>query len=259
MATETTNSTQNTQYDKIGTKYNKIKTLPAAEPEEPSSIKALGNIVGKTCLDLACGTGKTTSLLARLGAASVVGYDISSSMISGAQSTYTSPNLTFSVRDCSIPSKMQHANPFDIVFAGWFLNYAGTEAELVNMFRVIEQNLAPDGRFVGVTTNAHDPQVEQSKMDFYGLDILVVEPKYVAPDTGVEVGIKAKVAVKGDVPFSFEVFQFRAEVYERCAEKAGLKIRWCDLVVPEDERVGQGYWREFIERPAFDVIEAVRI
>lgn len=209
--------------------------------------------------DLACGTGKTTSLLSRLGAASVTGYDISSSMISGAQSTYTAPNLTFSVRDCSIPEQMQHPSPFDIVFAGWFLNYAGTETELTNMFRVIEQNLASDGKFVGVTTNAHDPALEAPKMDFYGLDILVTEPRYVAPDSGVEVGIKAKVVVKGDVPFSFEVFQFRAEVYERCAEMAGLRLRWCELVLPEDGRVGEGYWGKFVERPTFEVVEAVRI
>lgn len=180
-------------------------------------------------------------------------------MISGAQATYTAPNITFSVRDCSIPSQMQHATPFDIVFAGWFLNYAGTETELTNMFRVIEQNLAPDGRFVGVTTNAHDPRVEESKMDFYGLDIVVLEPKYVAPDTGAHVGIKAKVVVKGDVPFSFEVFQFRADVYERCAEKAGLKLRWCEVVLPQDERVEAGYWKEFVERPTCNIVEAVRL
>lgn len=52
MSTETQGGTQNTQYDKIGTKYNNIKTLPAAEPEEPSCIKALGNIAGKTCLGM---------------------------------------------------------------------------------------------------------------------------------------------------------------------------------------------------------------
>jgi hypothetical protein len=43
-------STQNTQYDNIGTKYNNIKVLPAAEPEEPSVVKALGDVQGKRCL-----------------------------------------------------------------------------------------------------------------------------------------------------------------------------------------------------------------
>ncbi|KAF2822469.1 S-adenosyl-L-methionine-dependent methyltransferase [Ophiobolus disseminans] len=254
-------STQNTQYDKIGTKYNAIKVLPSVEPEEPSVRKALGDIEGKKCLDLACGTGKTTHLLARLGASSVLGYDISSSMVDGARSLYPVleyPNLTFDVRDCSVPAQMQHDAQFDVVFAGWFLNYAGTESELTNMFRVIEQNLAPAGKFVGVTTNVHDLQMLQPKIDFYGLDILVLDPAYVAPDTGVEVGIKARVVVKGDTPFSFDVFQFRKEVYERCAKEAGLKLKWCELMLPDDERVEQGYWKRYIERPTFAVLEAVR-
>ncbi|KAH4859580.1 hypothetical protein HBI81_057360 [Parastagonospora nodorum] len=259
MASQQTGSTQNTQYDKIGRKYNNIKVLPATEPEEPSIIKALGDIKGARCLDLACGTGKSTSLLYRLGASSVVAYDISTPMITSARSLHPSPSLTFDTRDCSIPSLMQHPTPFDIVFAGWFLNYAGTETELTNMFRVIEQNLTPGGRFVGVTTNAHDACMTQPKTGFYGLDVLVLEERYVAPDSGVEVGIKARVVVGGEGGFGFDVFQFRAEVYERCAREAGLRLKWGEVVLPDDERVGEGYWEEFLLRPTFDVVEAVRI
>jgi len=47
---QSSQSTQNTQYDKIGTKYNAIKVLPSVEPEEPSVTRALGNIEGKRCL-----------------------------------------------------------------------------------------------------------------------------------------------------------------------------------------------------------------
>lgn len=39
-----------TQYDKIGTKYDHIKTLTGVEPEEPSAIKALEDVRGKRCL-----------------------------------------------------------------------------------------------------------------------------------------------------------------------------------------------------------------
>jgi hypothetical protein len=74
-----------------------------------------------------------------------------------------------------------------VVFAGWFLNYAGTEKELTSMFGVIAQNLRKDGKFVGVTTNAHDPWVVEDKKDFYGLDVDVLDKAYVAPDTGREV------------------------------------------------------------------------
>jgi hypothetical protein len=36
-------STQNTQYDRIGTRYLEIKTLPAVEPEVLSILDALGD------------------------------------------------------------------------------------------------------------------------------------------------------------------------------------------------------------------------
>ena len=46
-------STQNTQYDQIGTKYLEIKTLPAVEPELPSILHALGDgVKGKKCLGM---------------------------------------------------------------------------------------------------------------------------------------------------------------------------------------------------------------
>lgn len=49
-------STQNTQYDQIGTKYLEIKQLPAAEPEVPSILAALGKdgVRGKKCLGTFC-------------------------------------------------------------------------------------------------------------------------------------------------------------------------------------------------------------
>ena len=191
-------------------------------------------------------------------------------MIEGAKATYPNsshPKLHFSVADCSVPDALPQAEKFDIIFAGWFLNYAGTETELVNMFRVIETNLVPGGRFVGITTNVNDPLMQLEKLDFYGLDVLVLDPAYVAPSSypssessaSEEVlGIKARVVVKGDTPFQFDVFQFKKDVYERCAEAAGLKLNWKEVVLPEDERKETGYWDKFVERPTFVIVEAVR-
>jgi hypothetical protein len=46
-------STQNMQYDQIGTRYLEIKTLPAVEPELPSILDSLGDRVrGTKCLGM---------------------------------------------------------------------------------------------------------------------------------------------------------------------------------------------------------------
>jgi len=183
-------------------------------------------------------------------------------MISNALATYPPskhPTLHFAVADCSKPENLPPPFPaYDLIFAGWFFNYAASETQLENMFRVIEQNLAIDGRFVGITTNVRDPWVEEDKRNFYGLEIYVLEKEYVAPDTGLEVGIRAKVSVGGEGGFSFEVYQFRGEVYERCAKRAGLEIRWGEVIVPDDERKTTGFWDQWLERPTFSVLEAVR-
>ncbi|KAK7190580.1 hypothetical protein DPSP01_007238 [Paraphaeosphaeria sporulosa] len=251
-------STQNTQYDAIGSKYGDIKSKPATQPEPPSVVEALGDVSGKRCLDLACGLGFYSALLVRLGAASVHGYDISSTMVEAARKAHPHPNLHFEVADCSAPENLPAVEkPFDVVFAGWFLNYAGTERELTSMFRVIAQNLAKGGKFVGVTTNVTDPWVKEDKKGFYGIDVDVLEREYVAPDTGREVGIKARVTVLSEPPFSFDVFQLRSEVYEWCAKKAGLEVRWREHVLPDDERGETGFWDEWLRRPTSSIIEAV--
>jgi hypothetical protein len=45
-------STQNTQYDEIGTNYMAIKEMGAVEAELPSVVAALGRIDGKRCLGM---------------------------------------------------------------------------------------------------------------------------------------------------------------------------------------------------------------
>jgi hypothetical protein len=185
-------------------------------------------------------------------------------MIEGAKAAY--PDLNFAVADCSKPLTSPPDESFDLVFAGWFLNYAGTEAELVSMFRVIEQNLrkashdgTKEGRFVGITTNVNDIDMHLPKPDFYGLDIVVLDPAYKAPGSEEVIGIKAQVNIHTENPISFDVYQFTKKVYERCAKEAGLWVRWTDAVVPEDERKVGAYWDRFLERPTFVVIEAGRL
>lgn len=212
--------------------------------------------------DLACGTGRYTHLLSTLGATSADAYDISPAMIEGARSSYpssTHPTLHFSVADCSDAANLPGpAHAFDVVFAGWFLNYAGTVRELTSMFRAIASQLADGGRFVGITTNGRDPWMKEPKVDFYGVQIVVLDAEYRDPETGEEVGIKARVVADTQPVVQFDVFQFRESVYERCAKEAGLVLTWRDIVLPENETEGGVYWERFLERPTFSIVEARR-
>jgi 2-polyprenyl-3-methyl-5-hydroxy-6-metoxy-1,4-benzoquinol methylase len=54
-------------------------------------------IVGKRVLDVACGTGYGTALLAKAGAAQVDGFDCSAEAVDFAKSTWALPNASFAV------------------------------------------------------------------------------------------------------------------------------------------------------------------
>lgn len=54
---------------------------------------------GKSVLDIGCGTGETAHLVARRGAARVLGIDYAPGAIAVAEKNYRAPNLSFAVRD----------------------------------------------------------------------------------------------------------------------------------------------------------------
>jgi hypothetical protein len=39
---------------------------------------------------------------------------------------------------------------------------------------------------------------------------------------------------------------------------AGLEIKWREYVVPDDERKQTGYWEDWLARPTFAMLEAIR-
>ena len=69
-------------YDNIATQYKKSKTLPFRQHVEWYSYKRmLGDVEGKSILDLACGEGFYTRRIKNRRATHVVGVDISEKMI----------------------------------------------------------------------------------------------------------------------------------------------------------------------------------
>src|SRR5260370_21224867 len=71
-----------TQYNDIAEQYKRSKQVPwRYHIEQYSLFELLGDVQGKSVLDLACGEGHYTRLLKAMGASRVVGVDISPAMI----------------------------------------------------------------------------------------------------------------------------------------------------------------------------------
>ncbi|HYX49750.1 MAG TPA: class I SAM-dependent methyltransferase, partial [Ktedonobacteraceae bacterium] len=94
---------------------------------------------GELILDLGCGTGHLTHIIAESGAY-VIGIDSSSSMIETAQSTY--PELEFHVADAR---DFSFVTPFDAIFSNATLHWINEADQVVNC---IAASLKAGGRFV---------------------------------------------------------------------------------------------------------------
>ncbi|MGG8410147.1 class I SAM-dependent methyltransferase [Streptomyces sp. 12297] len=73
-------------YDGIGEAFEGFKTLPIIRyAEVPGFLALVGDVTGKSVLDIACGTGFYSRELRRRGASRVFGFDISGAMVDAAE------------------------------------------------------------------------------------------------------------------------------------------------------------------------------
>jgi toxoflavin synthase len=126
--------------------------------EEHSVVKQLGQIEGKTFLDLACGTGHYSRVLKRRGAKRVVGTDISAEMVRVANEYEQREPMgnTYFVSDAA---DVKLEETFDRSMAVYLLHYAPTFEHLTKMCQSAARQLVPGGQFLTYQMN---PEIERS-------------------------------------------------------------------------------------------------
>lgn len=152
------------EYDAIADEYAASKLLPwRTQVEQPTLFGLLGDVRGKSILDLACGDGIYARMLADLGAARVHGVDLSSGMIDLArQAEVARPRgVTYSVSDAA---EVRDLGGFDLVMTAYLFNYAEDRGQLRRMVESAFRNLVPGGRLCGVNDN---PRTAPSRYRYY--------------------------------------------------------------------------------------------
>jgi toxoflavin synthase len=152
-----------TQFDQLAGMYDRsFQDLPfRTHVEQHSVLDALGDLTGLRVLDMGCGSGAYTRVIAQRGARSVTGADISEGMIKYARQAEQHQPLSIryfhhDVRQPILPL----AAACDAVLAVYVLPYATTAAELQSMCATARAALAgPGSRFIAATLN---PQVATS-------------------------------------------------------------------------------------------------
>ena len=116
---------------------------PLVALEEPEVDAALGDVRGRTLLDLGCGTGRHALRLAAAGAR-VTALDFSAGMLAAARAKPGADGVTFVEHDLHTPLPFADAS-FERVVSGLVLEHVG---ELPPFFAEIARMLTPGGRAV---------------------------------------------------------------------------------------------------------------
>ncbi|MER5636713.1 class I SAM-dependent methyltransferase [Kitasatospora sp. NPDC002227] len=234
------------QYDHIGEAFEGFKALPLVRyGEVPSVLELVGEVKGKSVLDLACGTGFYSRELRRRGAADVYGVDISAEMIAVAREIELREPLGARYAVGDVAELPLQESPFDIALAVQCLNYAEDIATMERMCRNIHRNLVPGGSLVVFAQNP-DYRFDCASLETYGFRC---EP------TGeeIEVGPRVRVTALLDPhPISILGAAPRREVYEHCLRAAGFTdLEWVPLQISDAglRQYGEEYWADALAHP----------
>lgn len=233
----------NSQYDSIAAVYSMAEVLPFRPYVELFTVLQLvGNVEGKTILDVACGDGLYSRIFKQRGAAKVVGTDMSEGMVKAAQQIEEQTSLGIEYLACDA-AEMPVLGSFDMVTAMYLLHYASSKEQMLKMCRSMYANLKDGGRLVTITANPDfNPKGPNSTK--YGISMRFPDP--------VREGDKIFAEVHITPPFELQLYSWSRAAYEGALRDAGFKnITWIrPQCSPEGEaKYGKEFWRDYLENP----------
>ncbi|MEK2476697.1 MULTISPECIES: class I SAM-dependent methyltransferase [Streptomyces] len=238
------------QYDEIGEAFEGFKSLPLAHyAEVPGFLAMVGDVRGKSVLDLASGTGFYSREFKRRGATEVLGIDISGEMVAAARELEERDPLgvRYDVGDVSVLRPL--GRRFDIATAVQLLNYADDVAAMERMCRNVHRNLTPGAEFF-MLNQTPDYRFDGPSMGKYGF---LSEPT----DEEAETGPRVRITALLDPPISFVTACPRREVYEECLQAAGFsELAWVPLEVSDAgmRKFGADFWADFLANPPLEML-----
>ncbi|MEU9037398.1 MFS transporter [Streptomyces sp. NPDC048352] len=228
-------------YDGIGEAFEGFKTLPIIRyAEVPGFLALVGDVSGKSVLDVACGTGFYSRELKRRGASRVFGFDISGAMIDTANAIEQAEPLGVEYEVSDTASLRTFDQPFDVAVAVQAFNYASDVAEIEEMMRNIRRSLVSGGSFFLFMQNP-DYDFGGPSLEKYG---------FLLESTGKdnEIGSGIRLTALLDPPVSFEATTPSKETFEQTLKAAGFTgIEWVRLEVSEAglEKYGEEFWADY--------------
>jgi ubiquinone/menaquinone biosynthesis C-methylase UbiE len=243
-----------TNYDLIAAQYKRSKLQPwRTHIEACTLVDLVGEVAGQSVLDVACGEGFYARIVKAMGAARMMGVDLSSGMVELAtrQEIESPLGIEYRVGDAR---ELALDGQFDLVIAAYLLNYAPTRRELHQMCRGISQSLKPGGRFVTVNCNPGLDFTQAPSYRKYGFETRVLG----------EFGEGAPIQWSFYLPdgsFEIENYHLDAAAHEEALRLAGFRhVRWHPpRLSPQGlAEPGPDHWADFLKAPPIAFIEACK-
>ncbi len=215
------------QYDQeLSGKYNKSDLTKNSHQmlAYETWLKVIGQVSGFDILDLACGSGFSSRLLAQKGGR-VIGVDVSSEMIKEALVIETKEpfSISYICRDVVAP-EIYTSKFFDKVVAAFLLHYAESLEVLENMVNNISQNLKTGGKFITINLSPDHPIISHQKGISHS-SVWFGEPF----KNGSEIEVTLWTQEDTEI-CRLKEYYWSKETYEKVLAKFGLKIiNWHEI------------------------------
>ncbi|WP_415949433.1 class I SAM-dependent methyltransferase [Streptomyces sp. KLOTTS4A1] len=237
-------------YDGIGEAFEGFKALPLAQyGEVPSVLALVGDVRGKSVLDLASGTGFYSREFKRRGATDVLGIDISGEMIAVSKRLEEAEPLGVRYEVADAAELRDLGEQFDLAVGVQLLHYAEDRAAMERMCRNIHRSLRPGGEFF-LLNQSPDFRFDGPSIDKYGLRSELTGEE---AETGPLVRLTAHLP---EHPVSFVTARPSREVYETSLAAAGFTdLEWVPLHVSDAgvEQYGEDFWADLFVNPPLEL------
>lgn len=245
-----------TDYNQIANQYKKAKEQPWwTRSVLYSMMKLIGDLSGKSVVDVACGEGWLTRELRKVSASEVVGVDISEEVIELArrQEAREPLGIEYRVEDARVTESAQQ---FDLSVSTCLLVYAHDREELDVMCRGLARRIKSGGRFVTLIVNpdlysmpAHPPDYRK-----YGFQARLHDSVYECAPFVWTIHLD-------DSSIEIENYYMSIAAHESALHNAEFReVAFHHLTLAPDPQAREegSYWEDFLKYPPAIMIDGIK-
>lgn len=248
------------QYDEVVSRFEEGRARMAVylrHCQDPVIFRTLGDVRGKSLLDLACGDGFYTRRFRKeRGAGPVVGVDLSPMLIQQAEAAERHEPLGIEYRVGDVTT-LELERQFDVVTAIHLLHYLQSEAEIVAALRRIAAVLPSGGSFVTMIANPefdlarHDPEDSKRKFGYYFSDA--------EPGNGGILRFHPGGFEKAR-ELTFELRRWERGVLDDVARRVGFAPEWHDPFISDEGLAthGREFFANYLANPQSKLLRLTR-